>query len=264
MSDAVKLSVEAGVATLTLNRPQAMNALNAEMVAGINDALERVEHDPEVRVLVITGGGNGFMAGGDIKYFTALTTLSPLERRIQFERFVQTVHPMILRLRRMPQPVIAQVHGACAGFGMSLMMACDLAIAADDAIFTLAYIHLGVSPDGGSTYFLPRQVGAKRAMEIALLGDRFDAAKASQWGLINEAVPFTELQPRVAALARRLAQGPQTALAATKRLIGDSFGRSLEAELQAEAEAFAGCAATGDFTEAVAAFIAKRAPCFTG
>ena len=262
MNDTVLLSTDGPVATLTFNRPQVLNALNREMVEGLARALDRLEADEKARVLILRGAGNGFMAGGDIKFFTELTGLTAAERRQQFERFIDSVHPTILRLRRLRQPVIASVHGACAGIGMSFMMACDLAVAAAGSIFTLAYVHLGVSPDGGSTFFLPRHVGAKKAMEIAMLGDRFDAAKALELGLVNEVVPPDALGERTTALARRLAQGPADALAGTKRLLNRSFDAPLAVQLQAEAESFANCAATGDFTEAVAAFVEKRPPRF--
>jgi len=262
MNDTVLLATDGPIATLTLNRPQVLNAINREMVEGLAAALDRVEASPELRVVILRGAGNGFMAGGDIKFFTELTGLAATERRRQFERFIEVVHPTILRLRRLRQPVIASVHGACAGIGMSLMMASDLAIAAEGSVFTLAYVHLGVSPDGGSTFFLPRHVGAKKAMEIALLGDRFDAANALALGLVNEVVPAAALGERTTALARRLAQGPADALAGTKRLLNRSFDAPLPVQLQAEAESFASCAATGDFTEAVAAFIEKRPPRF--
>ncbi len=262
MNDTVLFSEEAGIVTLTLNRPKVLNALNGEMVEGLVAAFDRVEGSGKARVVVVKGSGNGFLAGGDIKFFTELMGLSPTERRLRFERFIQDVHPVIVRMRRLRQPIIASVHGPCAGFGMSLMMACDLAIASADSIFTLAYIHLGVSPDGGSTFFLPRHVGAKKAMEIALLGDRFDAATAASWGLVNQVVPAAELAERTAALAKRLAQGPAEALAATKRLLAGSLNATLDSQLQAEAEAFSGCAATGDFPEAVDAFVNKRPPRF--
>jgi 2-(1,2-epoxy-1,2-dihydrophenyl)acetyl-CoA isomerase len=264
MADTVLYAAEGGVATLTLNRPKVVNAINAEMVEDLMAALDRVERDPALRVVVLKGAGNGFMAGGDITFFTDLTALPPAERQARFERFIERVHPLIVRLRRLPQPVVASVHGAVAGFGMSLLMAADLAVASAESVFTLAYVRLGTSPDGGSTFFLPRHVGSKRAMEIALLGDRFDATKALQWGLVNEVVPAGELASRTASLAERLAQGPAAALAATKRLLARSLDATLETQLQSEAEGFAGCTATPDFVEGVAAFIAKRPPRFGG
>jgi 2-(1,2-epoxy-1,2-dihydrophenyl)acetyl-CoA isomerase len=174
------------------------------------------------------------------------------------------MHPVVLRLRRLRQPVIAGVQGACAGFGMSLLMACDLAIATEESFFTLAYIHLAVSPDGSSTFFLPRHVGAKKAMEVALLGDRFDAATARALGLVNWVVPAAALGERLSALAARLVQGPAEAQAQTKRLLSHSLDQTLDAQLQAELEAFALCTASSDFPEAVAAFVEKRPPRFGG
>jgi 2-(1,2-epoxy-1,2-dihydrophenyl)acetyl-CoA isomerase len=241
-----------------------VNAINAEMVEDLMAALDRIERDPELRAVVLKGAGNGFMAGGDITFFTDLTTMSPAERQARFERFIERVHPLIVRLRRLPQPVLASVHGAVAGFGMSLLMAADLAVASTESVFTLAYVRLGTSPDGGSTFFLPRHVGSKRAMEIALFGDRFDAATALEWGLVNQVVPAAELASRTAALAERLAQGPAAAMATTKRLLARSLDNPLEAQLQAEAEGFARCTATPDFVEGVGAFIAKRPPRFGG
>jgi 2-(1,2-epoxy-1,2-dihydrophenyl)acetyl-CoA isomerase len=262
MNDTVLLSVDAAVATVTLNRPKALNALNSEMIDAFAGALDLIESDSAVRAVILRGAGNGFMAGGDIKFFTEITGKAPAERRARFERFINEVHPVILRLRRLRQPVIAAVHGACAGFGMSLMMAADLAVAAEESFFTLAYVHLGVSPDGGSTFALPRHVGAKKAMEIALLGDRFDSATALALGLVNWVVPGASLAERSRAVAQRLTQGPAEALAETKRLLHHSLDRTIEAQLQAELEAFARCTASGDFPEAVAAFVEKRAPRF--
>ncbi|MGH6991538.1 MAG: enoyl-CoA hydratase-related protein, partial [Stellaceae bacterium] len=160
--------------------------------------------------------------------------------------------------------VVASVQGAAAGFGLSLMMACDLVIAADSAFFTLAYINIGTSPDGSGTYFLPRVVGQKKAMEIALLGDRFDAATAKAMGLINFIVPAAELEAETMKLATRLATGPTRAIANTKRLINHSLERSLESQLQAEAMSFADCAASEDWLEGVKAFAEKRRPAFKG
>jgi 2-(1,2-epoxy-1,2-dihydrophenyl)acetyl-CoA isomerase len=258
MDEPVLLRLADGIATITLNRPKVLNALDGAMVDGLAAALERIEASAEAGVVVLEGAGAGFMAGGDIRAFQAVMDLSPAEKRAYFERFILRFHPIIVMLRRLPLPVVARVHGAVAGAGMSLMMACDLAIAAEDAVFTLAYCHLGTSPDGGATYFLPRLVGSKRAMEIALLGDRFDAATALQLGLVNAVVPPAELDGRIAALTARLASGPRAAYAATKRLLNQSIGATLDTQLQAEAERFAACAATADFGEGVAAFLAKR------
>jgi len=264
MTDTVLYAQEGGVVTLTFNRPKVLNALDSTLREGFEAAVDRVEDDPGARVVVLRGAGGGFMSGGDIKYFTELTPLSPRERTRRFEAFIHQVHPLIIRLRRLKTPVVASVHGPVAGIGMSFLMACDLAIAAEDSFYTLAYCHLGTSPDGGSTFFLPRTLGMKRAMQVALLGERFDAKTALDWGLVNWVVPSAELGERTAALAKRLAAGPTNAYAGTKRLLARSLGSSLENQLQTEAESFAACAGTEDFAEGVAAFIAKRPPQFTG
>ena len=262
MNDTVLYESQAGIATLTFNRPKVLNALDAGMREGLELALDRVEADPALRVVVLRGAGGGFMAGGDIKFFTEITALPPAERTRRFEKFIHHVHPTIVRMRRLRVPLVASVHGPVAGIGMSFLMACDLAIAAEDSFYTLAYCHLGTSPDGGSTFFLPRHVGSKKAMEIALLGDRFDAATALRLGLVNEVVPSAELDRRVGELAMRLARGPAAAYAATKRLLNQSATASLETQLQGEAESFAACTATADFVEGVAAFIGKRPASF--
>jgi len=176
------------------------------------------------------------------------------------EALIHEVHTVILGLRRMPKPVVASVRGAVAGFGMSLMMACDLALAADSAYFTLAYTLIGASPDGGSTFALPRIVGQKKAMEIALLGERFDAATAERLGLVNRVIPSNSLEEETTRLAARLAAGPTAVYARTKALLNGSLGASLESQLQREAEAFAQSASEPDFREGLAAFIEKRKP----
>ena len=260
----VLLAREGGVATITLNRPQALNALDHDLTVGLRDGVLAAEHDPSVRCVVLRGGEH-FMAGGDLKWFrTLVEDRSSAENRIRFEALIHEVHTVILALRRMPKPVVASVRGAVAGFGMSLMMACDLALAADNAYFTLAYTLIGTSPDGGSTFALPRIVGQKKAMEIALLGERFDAATAERLGLVNHVVPKEKLEAETAKLALRLANGPTAVYARTKALLNGSLNASLESQLQREAEAFAQSASEPDFREGLAAFIEKRKPRFTG
>jgi 2-(1,2-epoxy-1,2-dihydrophenyl)acetyl-CoA isomerase len=261
-SEPVLLHCEGRVATVELNRPKSLNALDGALADGLAAAFERIAGDAALRVVILKGAGPGFMAGGDIRFFKDVLTLPPAEKRAWFERLIQRVHPTIVAMRRLPLPIIAAVHGPVAGFGMSLMMAADLAIATEDAFFTLAYCHLGTSPDGGSTFFLPRHVGAKKAMEIALLGDRFDAATALRLGLVNEVAPAAELGRRSLALAARLARGPAAAYAATKRLLNQSSSATIAEQLQSEAENFALCAATDNFAEGVAAFLEKRPPDF--
>lgn len=262
MPDPVLLQIDDGVARVTLNRPAVLNAINTEMKGALEAALRGIAADSSCRVVILAGNGPGFMAGGDVREFEKAVDLAPAERRVAFERRVGEAQALMLLMRRLPIPVVASVHGAVAGFGMSLMMAADLALAAADTVFTLAYCHLGLSPDGGATFFLPRQIGAKKAMEIALLGERFDAATALALGLVNRLVPAADLATETDRLAQRLSHGPAAALAATKRLLVQSLGASIESQLQAEQESFAACAATADFAEGVAAFLAKRPPRF--
>jgi len=255
---------EAGVRTLTLNRPKALNALDQGLTEALRDAVLAAEADPRVRVVVLQGGEH-FMAGGDLKWFRGLVEgHSADENRVRFERFINEVHPVIVSLRRMPKPVVASISGAAAGFGLSLALACDLAVAADTAYFTLAYSLIGVSPDGGSTFALPRIVGLKKAMEIALLGERFSAATALGLGIVNQVVPAAELAAATRKLAARLAAGPAAAYARTKALLNTSSSHSLETQLQREAEAFALCASEPDFIEGLDAFAAKRKARFSG
>jgi len=257
---AVLTASAGGITTITLNRPKALNALDRNLTMGLRDAVFAAEQDRSVRCVVIRGGEH-FMAGGDLKWFDDLVrSRPPAENRIQFEGFVHEVHGLILSVRRMPKPVIAAVSGAAAGFGMSLMMACDLVIAADNAYFSLAYALIGASPDGGSTFALPRIVGAKKAMEIALLGERFDATTAERLGLVNRVVPSAALEQETSKLAARLAAGPTAVYGRTKALLNGSLNASLETQLQREAEAFAQSAAEPDFAEGIRAFIEKRKP----
>jgi 2-(1,2-epoxy-1,2-dihydrophenyl)acetyl-CoA isomerase len=247
-----------GVTTLTLNRPKALNALDRDLTMALREAVYAAEQSAQARCLVIRGGEH-FMAGGDLRWFSSqIKDKSPADRKSMFLEFIGEVHGIIISLRRMPKPVLASVSGAAAGFGMSLVLACDMAVAADNAYFTLAYSLIGASPDGGSTFALPRAIGAKRAMEIALLGERFDAAAAERLGLVNRVVPAARLQEETALLAQRLAAGPTAVYGRTKALLNGSLGATLETQLQREAESFAQCAAEPDFAEGLSAFLEKR------
>ena len=256
--------VDQSVATITLNRPKVLNALDGALADALHRALAEAERDAAVRCVVLRGAGGHFMAGGDLKLFFGELDRPPAARREHFERFVQRVHPIVQLLRRMPKPVVASVDGATGGFGMSLMLGCDLAIAADSSYFTMTYCLVGTSPDGSSTWSLPRAVGARKAMQLALLGERLDARSALDVGLINWVVPAADLAAEAVSLARRLARGPTRAYANTKRLLHASTQNAFEAQLQAEAEMFADCAASDDFAEGVRAFIEKRPPEFAG
>jgi 2-(1,2-epoxy-1,2-dihydrophenyl)acetyl-CoA isomerase len=264
VNETVLLRRDGVVATLTLNRPDALNVLDEAMIEGLTAHALALAADPEVRVVVVAGAGAHFMAGGDVKMFASFAGLPPAERSARFETFIVPLHGALELLVRLPQPVIARVQGACAGFGLSLMAACDLAIAADDAYFTSAYRHIGLTPDGSGTWSLPRLVGPRKAMELILLSPRLSAAEALALGLVNRVVPRGELDAAIASVASAIATGPAVALANAKRLVRESLGRTLPEQLALEARSIAQCAGTADFVEGVTAFVAKRPPRFGG
>ena len=253
-----------GIATLTFNRPAARNALSNEMRALLSATLHEIEENDAVRCVVIRGQGEHFMAGGDVKMMSEIIAQPAESIRNEFIQRIHDLHPIMYAMRRMPKPVIASVAGAAAGAGVSMALACDLVVAADDAFFTLAYCHIGTSPDGSSSFYLPRAVGIKKAMEIALLGDRFDAAAALAMGMINFVVPVDQLEAETDSLAKRLAAGPTHVYGNTKRLLNRSLENEFESQLQMEAECFADCTTRADFKEGVTAFVEKRKPQFTG
>ena len=256
--------VSGAVATLTLNRPESLNSVNPEMIDALLAASARAAGDPAVRAVVVRGAGEHFMAGGDLKWFREQTRLPSDAGRVRFDELIAKVHGSVLNFKRMGKPVIASVHGAVAGFGLSLMLAADLVLAADSTYFTLAYSNIALSPDGGATWSLPRQVGLKQAMEIALLGERFDAERARELGLVNRVVARDQLAAEVQKLAERLARGSAKALANTKALLNQSFDNTLEAQLQAEQNSFTACALSAGFAEGLAGFFERRKPVFGG
>ena len=260
----LEVQYQDGVATLVMNRPEARNALSMDMRAALADVLHDIERDESVRCVVLKGAGEHFMAGGDVKGMGESIKKSPEEIRKEFILRIHDLHPIMFAMRRMPKPIIASCQGAAAGAGVSMALACDLVIASEDAFFTLAYCRIGTSPDGSSSFHLPRAVGIKKAMEIALLGDRFDAQTAKDIGMINFVVPTAELEAETNALAHRLAAGPTHVYGNTKALFYRSLESEFEAQLQAEAEYFSDCASRPDFKEGVTAFIEKREARFTG
>ena len=261
LSDApLILDADGPIATITLNRPAQLNALDVAMAEAFEAAVERLAGRADLRVIVLRGAGRGFMAGGDLGVIQRALT----EGVELVDTIMLPLHRGLARLAALPQPVIASLHGPVAGAGMSVAMAADLAIAADDAKFTLAYARIGTSIDGSGSYSLPRLVGLRRAMEIALLADTLNAAEALRLGLVNFVVPASELADRTAALAARLAAGPTQAYGRIKRLLRESLGRDLEGQMEAERAAFHGSMGTADFAEGIAAFVGKRAAAFDG
>jgi len=249
---------DGAIAWLRLNRPQALNALDVPLACALADAFADLSQDRTgVRAVVLEGAGRAFCAGGDLACLRA--DPQPAARAL-----IEALHEAILHLDALALPVLACLHGTIAGAGVSLALACDLAIAADDAQFNLAYVNIGASCDGSSSWHLPRVVGLRRAMEIALLGETFDAPAALRLGLVNRIVPAAELASEAARLAQRLADGPTLALGAMKRLLRDAPQRALPQQLEAEQAAFLQCAATSDFRGALDAFAAKQRPRFAG
>ena len=262
MSDSILLARDGPVATLTLNRPDALNTLDRAMMDALVTHTAALAADPALRCVVVNGAGKHFMAGGDLNTFAESLPDPPAERKASFTRLIGRLHAAIENLQRMPAPVVASAHGAVAGFGLSLLCACDLAIADEDAYFTSAYRNIGLTPDGGCTYALPRLVGVRKAMEIVLLGERFDAREALRLGIVNRVVPAAELKAATAAIVQALVSGPARAIANGKRLVHQSLGNTLSAQLRAEALSFGECAASADFAEGIGAFLGKRKPQF--
>jgi 2-(1,2-epoxy-1,2-dihydrophenyl)acetyl-CoA isomerase len=218
--------------------------------------------DGTVRVVVLRGAGRHFMAGGDIREFGRSLDLPAAERVASFRRLIDGVHATIETLARMPQPIIAGVQGAVAGFGLSLANACDLVIAADDAYFASAYLQLGVTPDGGGTFWLPRIAGSRKAAEMMMLGERFDAKTGLDIGIVNRVVAGADLESTLRDVAQRIAASPRMAMSNLKRLLRESPQRTLAAQLAAEADSFSRCTGDDDFVEGVRAFLEKRPPRF--
>ena len=256
--------IKDGVGIITLNRPESLNALSEEMTKGMIEATSQFERDASVRCVLIKGAGEHFMAGGDVKGFYERLKANQAEHAAGLEWRVNMMHAIIYSFRRMKKPTVVSVQGAAAGFGLSLMMAADLAIASDDAFFTLAYANIGFSADGGATYWLPRLVGTRKALEIAYLAERFDANKAKELGIVNFVVPRPSLEAETQKLVTRLANGPTFAYGEVKKLMHDSLESDFDGQLHREAEAIARCAASADHLEGVTAFVEKRKPAFKG
>jgi len=246
---------DGAVQTITLNRPDVLNAFNRALHAALREALKEAR-DADVRAVVVTGAGRGFCAGQDLKEFGEAGDVGASLRA--------TYHPNILAIRALEKPVIAAVNGACAGAGLSLACACDIRIAADNAAFVPGFVGIGLIPDAGGSYFVRRLLGASRAFEWMSSNRRLTAAEAHVWGLVSEVVEAGALSARVAELAATYAALPTKAIGMTKRLFDHAETATLEEQLEMEAQLQAAAAASEDFREGVAAFVEKREPRFSG
>jgi 2-(1,2-epoxy-1,2-dihydrophenyl)acetyl-CoA isomerase len=257
----IDVTEDSGIVTITLNRPDKLNALVGHMRRDLAEALEAAGSERNVRVVVITGAGSGFCAGGDLAYATELMDRNDSE---EFARLLGAARRVVTAIRHMTKPVVASVNGPAAGAGCNLALACDLRIASTNASFTQSFVKIGFHPDWGGTYFLPRLVTANKACEMFFLGNTIDAPEALRLGLVNWVVPEAELEAETRKLAERLREAPPIAVAAAKQAIYMSDGEDLETMLRYEVEAQMRCFESRDGKEGVRAFLEKREPRFTG
>jgi 2-(1,2-epoxy-1,2-dihydrophenyl)acetyl-CoA isomerase len=246
------------IATITLNRPDVLNALDDALIRALRDAVERAAGDDAVRAVLLTGAGRGFSSGAD------LASVPPSPSLDLGQLLRERYHPVILAMRSMPKPVVCAVNGPAAGAGMSIALAGDIVLAARSAYFVQAFSKIGLVPDAGSTWFLPRYAGDVRARAMALLAERIDAPTAERFGLVWQVLDDEQLMPQARQLAVRLAAQPTRACALIKQALNDSFGRDLPAQLELEATLQTQAGRTEDFAEGVAAFLQRRAPLFKG
>jgi 2-(1,2-epoxy-1,2-dihydrophenyl)acetyl-CoA isomerase len=258
--ETVNLFRAGAAAKIELNRPERMNAWNDQFALDLLDAIRAVGEDSAVRAVVITGAGRAFSSGADLKATLAEGGIVP----DVYRRLTEQYHPIIVGIREMPKPVVAAVHGAAAGIGLSLALACDLVVAAESGYFLLAFVNIGLVPDGGSSLLVPARVGFARAAEMSMLGERVGARQAADWGLINRAWPDEEFAERTDELVSRLAAGPTRSYAGTKRQLNSWLYDRMGAQLELEARIQQEMAGSADFLAGVTAFAEKRAPQFTG
>ena len=249
------------VGRLTLNRPESLNAWTTQSGQELLEVISGEAADEAVRAVLITGAGRGFSSGADLRagFDAADDGMPDIHKELH-----DVYHPAILGIRRLPKPVVAAVNGPAVGIGCSLALACDLVMAAESAFFGLAFVNIGLMPDGGSTAFVPPAVGRVRALQMALLGERVPSAQALEWGLVNWVHPDAELLEQADSLVSRLAAGPTRSYAASKQALNRSIYGDLDAQLELEAELQHQLGRTSDFAEGVAAFVEKRDPDFTG
>ncbi|MGO8895844.1 MAG: enoyl-CoA hydratase/isomerase family protein [Streptosporangiaceae bacterium] len=248
-------------AKVELNRPERMNAWSNQFSLDLLAAIREVTEDPGVRAVLITGAGRAFSSGADLKEAAEQAGGGTVD---VYQILTERYHPLITGIRQMPKPVIAGVNGPAAGIGVSLALACDLVVAAESAYFSLAFVNIGLVPDGGSSLLVPSRVGFARAAELAMLGERLDARKALDWGLINQVWPDAEFGGQTSKLLDRLASGATKSYAGTKRQLNRWLYQHMDAQLEFEAQIQKEMAASGDFAEGLAAFAGKRPPRFSG
>jgi 2-(1,2-epoxy-1,2-dihydrophenyl)acetyl-CoA isomerase len=261
--ETVNVRVRDGAATIELNRPQALNAWNAQLGADLLSALRDAAEDERVRAIVLTGAGRGFSSGADLRDISGGAHTAD-GRPDVYTTLTERYHPIMKLIREVPKPVLAAVNGPAVGIGCSLALCCDLIMAAESAYFLLAFVNIGLVPDGGSSLFVPSRVGLARASELAMLGERLPAPRALEWGLINRVVPDASLQEEAAALAARLASGPTRSYAGSKRQLNNWVYARMDEQLELEARLQQESAGSEDFIEGVTAFTEKREARFSG
>lgn len=255
----ILLNIENGIATLTLNRPESYNALNLELAGELLDAVLQCDENSSVKVIVITGAGKAFCAGGDVKEFHQNLDNASL----YLKKLTSQLHKSIAKISRMPKPVIAAVNRVAAGGGFSLSLACDMTVAAESAKFVTAYSDIAASPDLGMTYFLPRILGNKKAFELTLVKKQLTAIEAKEWGLVNQVVSDNDLTATCKDLAQKFLNASGLGVGATKKLLQLSLNNTLESQMENESEFIARAGNTADFKEGVTAFIERRKPKFS-
>ena len=260
MGDVVLVERNGGVATIRMNRPGRMNAYNPEMGKALLSAVSEASVDPAVRCIVLSGEGKAFSAGGDVEFMATFRE----EGHGKFLDLAIHLHVLIASLRKAPKPVIGAVNGVAAGAGFSMALACDVAVATSSARFTLGYQNIGLSPDGGMTFFLARALGTQRAMEMTLFAKVLSAEQAAAWGLVQQVIPDADFPAKIAAIASLLAAGPTLAYARAKELYNRALSQPLETQLEEERQSIARSATTHDFREGVGAFLEKRPARFEG
>ncbi len=253
----VLVSVEAGVQTITLNRPERLNAFNPQMHMELRRALEQALDEAAIRALLITGAGRGFCAGQDLSERKVEPGAAPIDLSVSLGSYY---NPLVRRLRELPKPVVCAVNGVAAGAGANIALACDIVLAARSASFVQSFARLGLVPDSGGTYFLPRLIGTARAMGVALLAEPLPADQAESWGLIWKAVADDQLMPEAIALARKLAAGPTKGFGLIKKALLASSGNSLDAQLDLERDLQREAGSTEDYRKAVQDFLKKKSP----